>query len=157
VREAYRLDAAYLACERPAEEGVQAPWEPPHRDGLLSRWLVMLLERDERFSAATGEVGVLDGDPFLDAQEFQEGALSDLAVEVVTEGRDRAEVRARFTNFGPVEVGFDLVREGGRWVIDDIRAGSRSLRAALSRPYPCGNGWSEPGCATVDPAGSGSR
>jgi len=146
VREAYRLDQAFLAeADRPEEERHAAvPWEPPHRDRLFTKRLAALLETDARYSSVTDEVGALDGDPLLDAQDFDDDVFKGVTIDVVDRKDDRAEVRARFKLDGPREVRFVLLREQGRWAIDDIRGPSGSLAELLSAPHDCAEGWNEP-------------
>jgi hypothetical protein len=146
VREAYRLDQAFVAeADRPDEQRhALAPWEPPHRDRLFTKRLAALLETDARYSSVTGEDGALDGDPLLDAQDFEDDVFKGVRVDVLEQSGDRAEVRARFTLDGPREVLFTVVREQGRWAVDDIRGPSGSLAALLSEPHECAEGWKEP-------------
>lgn len=145
VREAYRLELESLGPHWGAAKA--PPWRAPHRDKLFSRRLAELWATDERYSEATHGSGNVDFDPFISGQDYQEDVLDDLAIEVVEQKRDRAEVRARFTNPRPVTVRFVVVREDGRWVIDDIldTVGRRvySVSRALARPYPCGDAWKE--------------
>jgi hypothetical protein len=143
VREAYRLEAAALRASPAVRQRLTLPLEPPNRARLLSKALAALVERDARYAELTGQVGNVDSDPFLAGQDVQEGVLADLAIDVVRAAPARAEVRARFQNFEPRDVRFAVVLEDGRWVIDDVREGSVSLRAELARPYFCAEGWTE--------------
>ncbi|MFT3912919.1 MAG: hypothetical protein QM704_02190 [Anaeromyxobacteraceae bacterium] len=79
----------------------------------------------------------------LNAQDYDETTLSDLRLTLTKRSPSRAEVQASFHVFAhePIqEVLFDLVAQGGRWVIDDIRSKGHSVRKALSRPRPCVEG-----------------
>jgi hypothetical protein len=166
VREGYRLEAAVLGATLGERQRLRLPTDPPHRGQLFSRGLAALLERDARYSELTGQVGNLDYDPFLGGQDAQPNALAELAVEAGEAAARRAEVRARFTNLEPRVVRFLVVLEDGRWVIDDVRDGKTSLRAELSRPYFCADGWTE-ACVpepveeelrdSLDPAAAPSR
>ncbi len=78
---------------------------------------------DRRRSQVTppeGEVGKLDWDVFVDGQDWK---ISDLNVALVSEAADRAQVSAQFNNLDePKEILFDLVREDGRWLVDDVQS-----------------------------------
>jgi hypothetical protein len=95
----------------------QAPWS-------ASLWTE--LEAMNARSEARNEP-ILDFDPFVGAQDYQ---LSNLSV--VTEGvveNSHATVRASFTNLGRQdEVVYDLVWEGDRWRVDNIRGRDWDLR-----------------------------
>jgi hypothetical protein len=122
------------------------PWEPPHRDRLFTRKLARLLETDLRYSRLTNQVGVLDGDPLFDAQEYEDGVFDSLAVEVSEREGERAEVVARFKNYAVRVMSFVVVREGNRWAIDDILTTepAASLAAQLAQPHFCARGWTGP-------------
>jgi hypothetical protein len=47
---------------------------------------------------------------------------ANLGVELVKREKGRPEVRATFRNFGTQEIRYTLVREKGRWLIDDARS-----------------------------------
>jgi hypothetical protein len=67
----------------------------------------------------------LDGDPFVDAQEWQ---ISDLVVRA-SGSSDSATGVVSFANFGkPKRLAIDLVRTPAGWRIADIAGSSGSLR-----------------------------
>lgn len=73
---------------------------------------------------------ILDGDPIVDAQDWQ---ISGLNVSADRPEAGRAKATAKFLNFGaPKEVQFDLVQIGARWRIDGIRSGDWDLRKQLA-------------------------
>jgi hypothetical protein len=151
VREVYRADRAFLkatAGKQGAKTAakVQPPFEAPARARYFSRRLAGLLDLDERYAAAVNEVPYLDGDPLLDAQDWDDAVFDDLAIEPGPRAGDRAEVRVRFQVFGsPRDLRFDLVLERGHWRIDDIRNGESSLARGLAEvPRPCVPGWKGP-------------
>ena len=85
-----------------------------------------LFEADQRESA--GEIGRLDFDPWINGQDW---TLSGVEVSEAPREGDRRIVIARFSNSGTHNViRFELVEEGGRWLIDDM----------ASTP-PDGEGW----------------
>src|SRR5262249_23606954 len=86
--------------------------------------LARVIEADMRDAKRRGEVPKLDGDPFVDAQEWQ---VKDLAITVATEGA-KAVGKATFDNFGKrVAVTLDLRQTPAGWRIADIRWPSGSL------------------------------
>jgi hypothetical protein len=86
---------------------------------------LIIADRDE--AAATGDVPRLDGDMFLDAQDWD---ITDLRVAVEAMTPDRAEGHVAFLNFGaPKRVDLELVRgDDGNWRIRDILWEQSSLR-----------------------------
>jgi hypothetical protein len=145
VREAYRVERESLGQHWTS--GRKPPWRAPHRDKLFSKRFAELWATDERYSEATHELGNFDSDPFIAAQDYRDDVLHDLVIDIVKRKGNRAEVRARFTNFGPVTVRFVVIRERGRWVIDDIlNTGDGtvySVAKALAEPYVCSEAWKE--------------
>lgn len=82
----------------------------------------------------TGEVGRLDFDAFMGAQDFKIASYK-LASE--EQSADQARVVASFKSLGQAKrVQYALVRNGGRWQIHDIRwdAERPSLRKLLDVP-----------------------
>lgn len=142
VREAYRLERESLI-----HRDAKPPWRAPHRDRLFSKRFADLWATDERYSEATHEIGNFDVDPFIAAQDNEDAVLHDLVIDVVKRETNRAEVRARFTNFGPITVRFVVIREKRRWVIDDILNTVdgivASMSSALAQPYICSESWKE--------------
>jgi hypothetical protein len=81
------------------------------------------------FAAArkANEVPMLDGDPFIDAQDWE---ISNLRTAVKTSGASTAVATANIAMFGkPRTITLDLVRTPDGWRISEIRAPSGSLRA----------------------------
>jgi len=106
VNEAYRQ-----------EINQNSPLESPYLDKLFSHTLVGLIKTDNCVSS--GEVGVLDWDPFINGQD---GEVQKLVTRVVRRDNDKAVVEASFLSFKRKQsVLFDMVLEKGTWRIDDIR------------------------------------
>jgi hypothetical protein len=81
---------------------------------------------DMAAAAKRNEVSTLDGDPFVDAQDWE---IADLAIDVKHEGPAKATATVDFTNLRkPKTVKLDLVKTAGGWRIADINASSGSLR-----------------------------
>jgi len=97
--------------------GYQPPNEfPPDQAPLLSERLNRLYEADAR--EADGDIGRIDFDPFVNAQDYQLGKL-EIGDPYLAGGK--AVVRVSFENMGtPNELGVLLVKEGGGWKIDDV-------------------------------------
>jgi hypothetical protein len=92
--------------------------------------LAALINKDRAIAAKHGEVGLLDGDPFIDAQDWDISNL-DITVSDTTPGKASAAVK--FTNLGkPTTVVLDLVKIRNDWRIHDsawLRDGkSQTLR-----------------------------
>ncbi len=87
--------------------------------------LARAMERDMRLAKQYHQPPTLDGDPFMDAQEWQ---VSDLVVRASGSG-DSATGVVSFANFGkPKRLAIDLVRTPVGWRIADIAGSSGSLR-----------------------------
>jgi len=98
-------------------ETVRALFEPR----LAER---MIADSDE--AAAAGEVGKLDGDPFVNAQDWD---ISDLRVDVEAGTPDTAEGHVTFLNFGePKRIELRLVQLDQGWRIRDVFWDEGSLR-----------------------------
>jgi hypothetical protein len=80
--------------------------------------LAALMVEDQKSAARRGEVGLLDGDPFIDAQDWDVSAF-DIAVTDAAPGKASATVK--FTNFGKLTtVVLDLIKIKNDWRISDI-------------------------------------
>jgi hypothetical protein len=88
--------------------------------------------RDRQRAARRGDVPALDGDPFVDAQDWE---LSDLQISVDEPAPGRAVGHVRFVNAGQrVEITLELVKSSGRWRIHEIRMPRGSLVELLRKP-----------------------
>ena len=80
--------------------------------------LAALMIKDQDEAAKRGEVGNLDGDPFVDAQDWKITGF-DIAVSEPAPGKASATVK--FTNFSdPKMVALDLIKIKGAWRIREI-------------------------------------
>lgn len=100
----------------------------PQAETILDPTLAALLRQDEQ--AVNGEVGVLDGDPICDCQDFD---IRSVRVAVQPDGAGRAKATASFKNLGSAtKVSFDLATFMGQWRITNIYgANLPDLRKAL--------------------------
>ena len=80
--------------------------------------LAALMVKDQKLAAKRGEVGSLDFDPFVDAQEWE---ISEFDIAVSDTAPGKAIATVKFTNLGkPTIVTLDLVAIKNEWRIRDI-------------------------------------
>jgi hypothetical protein len=85
------------------------------------------IDKDFAESKRRNEAPMLNGDPFIDAQEAE---IANIAVNAWLTGPTTAMGVATFTNFGkPMRVTLELVSTPAGWRITEIKAPSGSLRA----------------------------
>jgi hypothetical protein len=102
------------------ETSIRRYFAPPLADAMV---------KDRAEADKAGEAPTLDGDPFVDAQDFE---IARLAVNVTAAGTDAASARVTFTNFRkPVTMTLSLVKVGNAWRIAEIRSPSGSLRELM--------------------------
>lgn len=88
--------------------------------------LATAIERDAAQAKQRKEVPLLDGDPFVDAQDWE---ISDLLI-VTSDGGGKAQAAVTFKNLGePKALALLLVRTPQGWRITDIVSANGSLRA----------------------------
>jgi hypothetical protein len=97
--------------------------------------LAALISKDRKDADKRGEVSTLDGDPFIDAQDWEIESV-DIAVREIA--ADKASATVSFTNMDkPTTVLLDLVKLREGWRIADItwdRDGRKeSLRALFTK------------------------
>lgn len=94
--------------------------------------LAALIEADAQAAAKRGDVPTLDGDPFVDAQDWDIRAF---AIETRESGADKAVGTVKFRNVEEnVSMTLDLVKTKDGWRVDDIRGPRRkSLRALFHK------------------------
>ena len=74
--------------------------------------------KDQKIAAKRGEVGLLDFDPFIDAQDWE---ISNIDILVDDGAPGNATVTVKFTNFDKAAtVRLDLVKIKNDWRIADI-------------------------------------
>jgi hypothetical protein len=87
--------------------------------------LARAMDRDMRQAKQRRQPPTLDGDPFVDAQEWQ---VTDLVVRASGGGENATGV-VTFANFGkPRRLAIELVKTAAGWRIADIAGSSGSLR-----------------------------
>ncbi len=146
VRDAYAVTIKQLATESDVKHRTEPPFRPPHRQKLMSKRLNRLFARDEQFMKESGDEGNLGSDPFISGQD---GGVEKLKVTVGSQEGDKATVFADFVSLGEqTRVEFSMIRENGRWVIDDITNTMEGkpfkIGDLLSQPYECGSFMKKP-------------
>lgn len=80
--------------------------------------LAALILKDRKQAARRGEVGALDFDPFVDAQDWE---ISDLQIAADDSGPGKARATVKFKNVDkPSVVTLDLVKTGKTWKISNV-------------------------------------
>jgi hypothetical protein len=80
--------------------------------------LAALMIKDQNAAAERGEVGALDGDPFVDAQDWE---IKDVDIRVADTGPGKANATVTFVMFDkPKTVLLDLVKIKSEWRIREI-------------------------------------
>ncbi|NEU12031.1 DUF3828 domain-containing protein [Methylobacterium sp. BTF04] len=85
-----------------------------------ARSLRALFEKDRK--DAQGEMGRLDFAYHVNGQDTEDDWAKTLTVTTLANDETRAEVQARFRNFSAQDIRYDLVKENGRWLVEDVRA-----------------------------------
>jgi Protein of unknown function (DUF3828) len=80
--------------------------------------LATLIITDRKKAARRGEVGQLDGDPFIDAQDWN---IDKFDIEITDTGRGKAKATVKFNNLDrPATIVLDLIQIKNDWRISDI-------------------------------------
>lgn len=80
--------------------------------------LAALILKDRKHAARRNEVGTLDFDPFVDAQDWE---ISDLSIAVQEASPGKAQAAVKFKNVDrPSVVTLDLVKAGKVWRISNV-------------------------------------
>jgi hypothetical protein len=88
--------------------------------------LANIIIADNAKANQVGDVPTLDGDPFIDAQDW---SITGIKIAVDDKATDKAIAKVSFKNNGEAEtVTLDLVKVDGAWKIDDIHWPEDSLR-----------------------------
>jgi hypothetical protein len=90
---------------------------PP--DNIYTPRLKGLIDEDKR--RANGEVGCIDFDFWLNAQDWSVKNVR-VASQNVAGHADRRTVKAEFSNPKPQEIHFDFLLVKGAWLLDDVES-----------------------------------
>jgi Protein of unknown function (DUF3828) len=113
---------AFVTAIYNAYKGKDAKGVPLANEHIIRRYfeptLAAAMAKDQKAAARRNEVGLLDFDPFLDAQDWDVGAF-DIAVSDAAGGT--AKATAKFVNQGEaMTVVLDLVQAKNDWRVYDI-------------------------------------
>jgi Protein of unknown function (DUF3828) len=113
---------AFVAAIYAAYKGKNAKGIPLDKDAAIRRYfepsLAALMIKDAEDAARKGDVPSLDGDPFIDAQDWN---IANVDVALSDTGPGTASATVKFVNLGkPKTVTLDLVKVGNDWRIHDI-------------------------------------
>lgn len=113
---------AFVAAIYDTYVGKNGNGVPLDNNQMIQRYfepsLAALILKDQSEAARRKEVGTLDFDPFVDAQDWDIAAYN---VTVSDIGADKASTTVKFNNFGkPQTVVLDLVKIKNDWKISDI-------------------------------------
>ena len=103
---------------------------PLDDEAALRRWfspsLADLIQADRAAAAQVDDVPMLDGDPFIDAQD---GDITDISLKVDDVGGGKAVGHVSFRNSGdPRSIVLELLQTPAGWRVDEIDWGDTSLR-----------------------------
>lgn len=155
TRRAIMLGAVYAAATRPvsaadqsarafvagiydAYKGKNGNGHPLDNEGAIRRYfepsLAAAILKDQRAAARRQEVGTLDFDPFIDAQDWD---IDTFDIAVSDNGLDKATATVKFSNLkSDSTVVLDLVKIKGEWKISNItwtpHESPNSLRGLLA-------------------------
>ena len=123
------VEAIYVAYQGKDANGFALDTDAAVRRTFAPKLARLII--DDRRKAA-GEIGAIGSDPFIDAQDWEIGAV-DVTVHDIAAGKARATVA--FTSLSrPTTVVLDLVRLRQGWRISDIAWGDgRTLRGLLEK------------------------
>jgi hypothetical protein len=128
-----------VAQEQTPQQFLQSIYDPYRTEGFKgqpydqpSRFFVpdlaQAIERDVREAKRRKEVPLLDGDPFLDAQDWKITAIS--YATSVSADKLKAAGAVAFINLGePKGIALTMIKTPQGWRITDIVSPSGSLRA----------------------------
>lgn len=111
------INAIYNTYTKPGSDGVLIDSGPKLRR-YFEPQLAEVMNRDQQEAARHHDVGTLDGDPFIDAQDFEIKKF-DVAIKDTAPGKATATIT--FTNLGDARtIVLDLVTVKNAWRIYDI-------------------------------------
>lgn len=104
--------------------------DSPRAKSLLTPGLMALIDADAKRAARRREAPTLDGDPFIDAQDFDD--IGPVTIDVTEKGTT-AIAKVGFVIFDEKKsVTLNLVKTPGGWLIDDF-AEPTSVRKMLGK------------------------
>jgi hypothetical protein len=131
-----------LAQEQSAAQFLHAIYDqykgtdgPPLDDAAMASYftpdLYRLIKADSDAAAKKGEVPLMSGDPFIDAQDWK---IDQIRIAVEEPKPDAAVGTVTFRNFGEMfEIKLDLAKTPKGWRIAEIYAPSGSLKELYAK------------------------
>jgi hypothetical protein len=119
------LESIYRTYGNPNSPGTRI-----HSKAALDRYftpeLAARIDKDAKAAKRKDEPPALDGDPFIDAQDWD---IKGLKITVSERDTDKASAVVSFANFGEErKVSLELAKTAAGWRIDDIHWREGSLR-----------------------------
>jgi len=122
------LDAIYKTYIGKNAKGM--PLDKPATMRLFTPSLRKAIDDDSRQAAKHHDVPNLDGDPFVDAQDWD---IKSFDISVEDKAPDKATGTVKFDNDGDKKtITLDLVKSADGWHIDEITTADGTLRKILS-------------------------
>lgn len=116
---------AYVTAEKAGKDAPDILRPSIYSERVRAR----ITKLEKACAARPNDLCLPDADFIIDGQDYR---ISAIATRLVSQKDDRATVEARFRNFGkPSTKTYALVREQGRWVVDDIDGGLMELLEPL--------------------------
>lgn len=125
------VDGIYKSYMGKNAKGI--PIDSARAKKLITPGLMKLIDNDAKSAAKNGDAPELEGDPFIDAQDFQ---MKSYKVEIKDLGPTKATATVSLQDKVPTEskrVVLDLVKVGDDWRIDDFHGGAGSMRKYLTK------------------------
>jgi hypothetical protein len=123
------VTSIYRNYEGKGAKGI--PLSSPTMRRVLTPSLLKLIDADGKRAAQRHQPPELDGDAFVDAQEWD---IKSFDIDVQDGGTDTAAAKITFKNFDKdAAVTLALLKLNGAWRIDDISGADGSLRKLLSQ------------------------
>jgi uncharacterized protein DUF3828 len=123
------LDAIYKAYVGKDTKGISLEGDAAMRRYFEPALAAMII-KDGKDAARRKEVPTLDGDPFVDAQDWEISAVN---IEVADAGPGKAAGTVTFVNDTPKKVVLDLVKLKDGWRIADIHYAEGTLRGLFRK------------------------
>jgi hypothetical protein len=122
------LDAIYKTYIGKNAKGM--PLDKPATMRLFTPALRKAIDDDSKRAAKRHDVPNLDGDPFVDAQDWD---IKSFDISVQDKAPDKATGTVKFDNDGDKKtITLDLVKSADGWHIDEITTADGTLRKILS-------------------------
>ena len=112
---------AFITAIYNSYKGKDAKGTPLDNERTIRRYfepkLAAAMVKDQKTSKRRNEVGQLDFDPFLDAQDWE---VETFDIAVTNPAAGKAQATVKFVNGDPMTVTLDLVQASNSWRIYDI-------------------------------------